>query len=781
MPDTQQIAELGRLIQTHLGTGRLREARDLLIEYCRLNSGDAAAWAALGQLHDRHGESEQAASCLERAVALQPRNAAARMQLAAINKRLGKLQAAACHCRAALEMNPEPVGWWWELGDLSAQLEDFPTVERCCRAVLDRNPSYPSARLYLGIALQRQRRLHEAEEVLRTALADAPADPEAYFNLGLVLQTLGDSAGALQHFRSALDFGLESGALMYNMGLLHYQQGSPGDALEWSYRALQCEPGSLKYRQLFVRTLHAAVPASVSEDMRAEILRCFNCKGIDSIYLMKPVMMLLIQNEQLQLLVELAGHGEYDRIGSQNAVGGYDALFRDQLLMSLLLYTSVVSSKFEKVLCALRRTALVHVMQPGKMAETALFSGGATFAVALAGQFFNTGYAADIDPHEAEQVAMLAEVLRDSSKDDATDSKTLLNRLIVMCMYQPLYSIPDVERLVESRLQSVDGYCRHLLETQWLAYLAENEQQQHLTRLTTVTDMTSLAVREQYEQLPYPRWETVMLCEPLAVDNLFAEMCPGCTPPEVAEGTPEVLIAGCGTGRHAIMSASLYGCASVLAVDLSARSLAYAMRKAEELGIENLRFAQADILELGGIDRIFHIIESVGVLHHLQNPEHGLRVLTGLMPPNGMIRLGLYSKAGRQDVAAARALIAARGIEPTVDGIRRARAEIMALPEDRLERRVTRFRDFFSMNGCRDLLFHVQEWCFDLAEVAGLLDRTGLRFTGFQIEDHSIRATYLERFPDDPDLLNLDNWQTIEAEFPETFSEMYQFWCQKIC
>ena len=37
----------------------------------------------------------------------------------------------------------------------------------------------------------------------------------------------------------------------------------------------------------------------------------------------------------------------------------------------------------------------------------------------------------------------------------------------------------------------------------------------------------------------------------------------------------------------------------VLAVDLSLSSLAYAKRKTEEMGIENIEYMQADILNLG--------------------------------------------------------------------------------------------------------------------------------------------------------------------------------------
>src|SRR5262249_36781836 len=129
----------------------------------------------------------------------------------------------------------------------------------------------------------------------------------------------------------------------------------------------------------------------------------------------------------------------------------------------------------------------------------------------------------------------------------------------------------------------------------------------------------------------------------------------------------DILIAGCGTGRHATQVAQLYPNARVLAVDISMPSLAYARRKTRELGLRNIEYVQAHILELGTIDRSFDRIESVGVLHHLAEPTSGWRVLVSLLRPGGTMRIGLYSELARRVVTEARARIAARGYRATVD------------------------------------------------------------------------------------------------------------------
>src|ERR1700729_3501478 len=103
------------------------------------------------------------------------------------------------------------------------------------------------------------------------------------------------------------------------------------------------------------------------------------------------------------------------------------------------------------------------------------------------------------------------------------------------------------------------------------------------------------------------------------------------------DSAPEVLIAGCGTGNHSILTAQRFRGIRVLAIDLSLSSIAYAKRKTQELGISNVEYAQADILKLGDIGRTFDIIQSAGVLHHLADPFSGWRTLLSLLRPGGFM------------------------------------------------------------------------------------------------------------------------------------------------
>jgi hypothetical protein len=135
------------------------------------------------------------------------------------------------------------------------------------------------------------------------------------------------------------------------------------------------------------------------------------------------------------------------------------------------------------------------------------------------------------------------------------------------------------------------------------------------------------------------------------------------------------------------------------------------------------------------------------------------------------MRVGLYSETGRRAVTRARELIAAHGFAPDAEGIRACRA---AIRRDASLVQIARNEDFYSMSGCRDLLFHVQEHRFDLPQVAAMIARLGLRFLGFEFPDSGqTLARYKARFPD-PE--SLENWHRLEQEFPDSFARMYQFW-----
>ena len=190
--------------------------------------------------------------------------------------------------------------------------------------------------------------------------------------------------------------------------------------------------------------------------------------------------------------------------------------------------------------------------------------------------------------------------------------------------------------------------------------------------------------------------------------------------------------------------------------------------------MQNVEYAQADILKLGSLGRSFDLIDASGVLHHLADPSAGWRELLALLRPRGLMRVGLYSALARADIVAARTFIAERGFASTAPDIRRCRQELLDSPF----RAVAKYRDFYSTSECRDLLFHVQERRLTIPAIKDFLTAQNLKFVGFELDSATVEA-YRASHPGDPTMIDLDRWHAFETERPATFAAMYQFWVQK--
>ena len=161
----------------------------------------------------------------------------------------------------------------------------------------------------------------------------------------------------------------------------------------------------------------------------------------------------------------------------------------------------------------------------------------------------------------------------------------------------------------------------------------------------------------------------------------------------------------------------------MLAVDLSLSSLAYAKRKTDELAIENIEYMQADILDLGQLNKQFDIIETAGVLHHMDKPMVGWKVLTDCLKPGGLMKIGLYSELARHHIVKIRNDLSQLGMGSSKAEILAYRNMIMKSNKD-YHKQVLRFPDFYSLSELRDLLFHVQEHRFTIPKIKDHLKET---------------------------------------------------------
>ncbi len=424
----------------------------------------------------------------------------------------------------------------------------------------------------------------------------------------------------------------------------------------------------------------------------------------------------------------------------------------------------VANINVERLLAHLRRTILNYsIDNPNQAPDWAT-----GFAFALAEQCFLNEYIYEETEDEKEQLEILVKALK-NNKDITPFS------VAALACYRPLNSFPALPKtflkILENLPEQEEGLFQRVIRQQIEEPETEQKLKENIKSFSTIDNETSQKVRDQYESNPYPRWISTGAVENDEGNFVFSETDP--------LQHHDILIAGCATGHIPIKVCKKYPSSSVTSIDLSLSSLAYGLRKAREMKVENLEFKHGDILELENLKQQFDIIISSGVLHHMKNPEAGWQVLADILKPGGLMKIGLYSELERQHITDCRQYIVDHKIPDTSEGIRQIRKIIAGLPEGHAFRKVMPFNDFYSTSMMRDLLFHVQEQCFTIPRIAKALNDFDLEFLSFSMLLPQAVQQYSQMFPDDTSMTNLEHWNEYEHRYPDTFTGLYQFWCRK--
>jgi len=564
----------------------------------------------------------------------------------------------------------------------------------------------------------------------------APAAPSAgqLLDEGVALQRQGRLDQAIRVYKQLLELRPGHADACNNIGLIHVAQGKLNEARPWFVKVLVRRP-QLLWDFASVAALLELVNPTLARGM---------ARATQAWPQRLPAKELL-------------------------APEGIAAIATDPVAVHVLISTTVRRIDIERLLTSLRLELLAraHAANGNEQLDDAALA----FHCALARQCFLNEYVFAVTPEEEQQVEQLRAKLVDALEQGAPIPPLWV---AAAGAYFPLHALPHAQALLD---RPSPAPVTELLTQQVREPWAESQLRASIPRLTPIKNATSLLVRQQYEEHPYPRWvHTAAVFAPITLDEHLREQFPASafTPLGRTDGI-DILVAGCGTGRHPIELAQKYRDARVLAVDLSLASLAYAKRKTPPALAGQIEYAQADILELGSLGRSLDLIDASGVLHHLAEPLASWRALLGLLRPGGFMRLGLYSELARRDIVAARAFIAERGYQPTVEDIRRCRQELL------LGSRfvaVAKAADFFSTSECRDLLFHVQESRMTIPQIKSFIAENGLQFLGFELTPQAL-AHYRRLFGSEAALRDLDRWHAFEREKPDTFSGMYQFVVQK--
>ena len=199
-------------------------------------------------------------------------------------------------------------------------------------------------------------------------------------------------------------------------------------------------------------------------------------------------------------------------------------------------------------------------------------------------------------------------------------------------------------------------------------------------------------------------------------------------PDKAYRGNLTVLVAGCGTSqaaKHALRQPK----ARVVGIDVSATSIHHTQELKRKYKLENLEVHQLSVERVGELGCRFDKIVSTGVLHHIPDPDAGLRALRDVLEPDGAVHLMVYAAYGRAGVYMLQEYARRLGVGDSDEDIHELANTLMALPQDHpLARLLAVSPDFRSKAGLADALLNPRDRAYTVPQIFDYIDRCGLTF-----------------------------------------------------
>jgi SAM-dependent methyltransferase len=190
----------------------------------------------------------------------------------------------------------------------------------------------------------------------------------------------------------------------------------------------------------------------------------------------------------------------------------------------------------------------------------------------------------------------------------------------------------------------------------------------------------------------------------------------------------DILVAGCGTWQAAKYSLCRPA-ARVTGIDVSSTSLDHTERLKRQYDLTNLDTRQLAIEDASQLQRQFDLIVCTGVLHHLADPDAGLRALSSVLKPGGVMYLMLYAPFGRTGIYMLQEYCRMLGIGTSASEIRDLVGSLNTLPQHHPLAAVLRTsRDALDADALADALLNPRERSYSVPQLFEFLERNGLRF-----------------------------------------------------
>lgn len=579
--------------------------------------------------------------------------------------------------------------------------------------------------------------LQEAARLYELSIKNNSNNVKALNNLAALSEELGDQNKAEYLYKRACNLPGPSAAdkLKFHQNLASAQEknGKVNAAL-WTYQSATKIEGFTKSTIAFnyLDLLQSIHLTSFEAGIFASLAVLFDTDGIDNDALAR------VYFSQIALKPAKTTHTKKDYPALV-----LDIIESDQIALSLLSNSLISNHTIEKTIITIRQKFIASILSNNYNKTHQ------AFLTALKKQCKLNDFIYLIDKKELSSVEKLKLKNLKESSAIKTDAQLILES----------YS----EKKIINSLKSP-----YPLDDQ-----SPTQQKKEITPPIFLKSKT--IIQDFYESNPYPTWTSKPKHSESTLDQLFKTLNLKQAPPN-----NNILVAGCGTGRHAIQIALTYPHAKIIGLDVSQASLQYAKNKRDEYEILNLEFIHGDLNNILSLNMEFSLIECIGVLHHLQDPLKGGQAILSALEDGGIAKIGLYSAYARTRIADLTSLASENGIPFTPSNLEKIRN--LAIQNYKYKRinEIVNSQDFFSRNGCMDLFFNPLEKAFTIRDIHSLVRTLNCEFAGFENGGQK-ESPALRKFNDRSNMDSLFYaWELFENSNQNFFSEMYLFWLKPI-
>jgi SAM-dependent methyltransferase len=188
----------------------------------------------------------------------------------------------------------------------------------------------------------------------------------------------------------------------------------------------------------------------------------------------------------------------------------------------------------------------------------------------------------------------------------------------------------------------------------------------------------------------------------------------------------DVLVAGCGTWQSA-KYALCHADSRVVAIDVSPTSIEHTERLKQKYNLTNLEVRQMRLEEVADLDREFDYVICTGVLHHLADPDAGLRALRSVLRRDGAMYLMVYAPYGRTGVYMMQEYCRMLGVGKSDEEMRDLIAALRMLPQHHpLIATQGGSREFQISEALIDALLNPRDRAYSVPQLFDLLDGSEL-------------------------------------------------------